>query len=324
MVSDANVEEALVRGAEKEQAYLRQFGRPLLPFERVRRDAYKYEKQQPSDHIENLDRYLRIAPSLIAAPEDSARARVLNRFCIRHPDLQPNNIIVSRSPDSNSYNVVGLIDWQHAAILPLSLQAGIPERLQTDEDAGWDALTPPSLSEKFGDLDEAQQRREMQLYRYRLLHYHYFQSMKEYNYHHYAAMMEPMSSLRRRLFHHARAQWDGETLELKVALIEAAKNWEAFTERKGEPCPFAFDPEDVRETTELQAAVTELDRSFEACRDAIGVGPEDWVPAEHYEEVLVRNKKVKELGLAGIEDEEERALVEAHWPFDDMDEEDYM
>lgn len=60
-----NAEVALVRGTEKELAYLHQFGRPLLPFQRTRREAYRYQAQPPSDHIENLHRYRRIALSLI-------------------------------------------------------------------------------------------------------------------------------------------------------------------------------------------------------------------------------------------------------------------
>ncbi|KAK0482281.1 protein kinase subdomain-containing protein PKL CAK Fmp29, partial [Armillaria novae-zelandiae] len=314
----ANAEAALVRGAEKEQAYLRRFGRPLLPLQRARRDAYKYQEQQPSDHIENLDRYLRIAPSLIA--RDPAR----DHFCIRHPDLQPSNIIVSWSPDSNSYIVVGLIDRQHASILPLSLHAGIPQRLQNYDDAGWQPMMPPSLPDKLDDLDETQQRREIELYRRRLVHYHYVDNTEKYNMLHYAALMDPMGTLRRRLFRLARAPWEGETLELKVALIQAAENWETLT-GDGLPSPVVFDdPDDVRETMELDAAQREADGYLEACRDKIGVGPEDWVPAEHYEEVMARSKKLKELGLAAIEDKEEQARVAAHWPFDDMEEEDYM
>ncbi|KAF8270741.1 hypothetical protein EI94DRAFT_1885584, partial [Lactarius quietus] len=69
---------ALVRGAENELAYLWQFGRPLLPFQRVRRECYKYQEQSLSDHIENLDRYLLIASSLI--PRNPA----LDHFRIRH------------------------------------------------------------------------------------------------------------------------------------------------------------------------------------------------------------------------------------------------
>lgn len=59
-------------------------------------------------------------------------------------------------------------------------------------------------------------------------------------------------------------------------------------------------------------------------RNMIGVGPESWVPTEHYEEAMARCKRIKELGLAEIEEEEERARVAVHWPYDDMDEEDYM
>ncbi|KLO16686.1 protein kinase subdomain-containing protein PKL/CAK/Fmp29 [Schizopora paradoxa] len=320
----ATFEEALARGAEKEKAYLQKFGRPLHPFQRIRRPAYEYQEQSPSDHIENLERYLNIVPSLVHKPEDSNRARVLNRFCIRHPDIQPNNIIVSRSPDTNSYRVVGLIDWQHAAILPLSLQAGFTPNMDNYGDTGWDPTQPPSLPENFDALDKAAQESEMIDYRHRLLHYYYIKSMEELNYHHYCAMMEPMGMLRRRLFYHARSAWDGETLDLKVALIEAAQKWEALSETKGEPCPLAFDPEDVRKTEELEAEVADLDGLFKRFQGAIGFGAEGRVPTERYEESLAFCKKLKEDGLLKIEDEEVRAQIIAHWPFDNMDERDYI
>ncbi|KAK0215437.1 protein kinase subdomain-containing protein PKL CAK Fmp29 [Armillaria fumosa] len=314
----ANAEAALIRGAEKERAYLWRFGRPLLPFQRARREAYKYQEQQPSDHIKNLDRYLRIASSLIA------KDPTLDHFCIRHPDLQPSNIIVSWSPDSNSYIVVGLIDWQHTSILPLSLHAGIPQWLQNYDDAGWQSMTPPLLPEKLDDLDETQQRREIELYRRRLVHYHYVENTYKYNMLHYVALTDPMGTLRRRLFHHARAPWEGETLELKVALIQATENWETLT-GGGPPCPVVFDdPDDVRETMELDAARRETDGYLQACRDMIGVGPEGWVPVEHHEEAMTRSEKMKEHALAAIEEEEERARVAEHWPFDDMNEDAYM
>ncbi|TFK86561.1 protein kinase subdomain-containing protein PKL/CAK/Fmp29 [Polyporus arcularius HHB13444] len=312
-----NAEEALVRGAEKERAYLQRFGRPLLPFQRARREAYQYQEQQPSEHIENLNRYLRIAPSLVT------RDPALDHFCIRHPDLQPSNILVSWSPDSNSYAIASLIDWQHTSILPLSLHAGIPDQLQNYDDAGWDSMTPPSLPDNVNNMDEPQREREVELYRRRLLHYHYVESTRKYNMLHYAALTEPMGTLRRRLFRHARAPWEGETLDLKVALIQATEKWETLT-GGGLPCPIGLDPDDVRETMKLNAELRELDEYLEVVRDKIGVGPDGWMPAEHYEEAMARSKQLKELGLAAFDDDEERALVAAHWPFDDMDEEAYM
>lgn len=76
----------------------------------------------------------------------------------------------------------------------------------------------------------------------------------------------------------------------------------------------------------LDGEQKEADESLEACRDVIGFGPESWVPTEHYEEAMARNKKPKEDGLpvAVAESEEVRVEVAAHRTFDDMDEEEYV
>ncbi|KZT03136.1 uncharacterized protein LAESUDRAFT_762129 [Laetiporus sulphureus 93-53] len=275
-----SAEAALVRGAEKELAYLEQFGRPLLPFQRVRREGYRYQEQPPSDHIENLHRYLLIASSLI--PRNPA----LGHFCIRHPDPQPSNIINYDDPISQF-------------------------------------MTRPSLPENLDDLDETQQSREKELYRRRLVHYHYVKNTEEYNELHYVALTEAMGMLRRRLFCYASDPWEGETLALKVALIEATENWETLT-GGGPPCPVVFDAEDVRETMELDAEQRGADETLEACRNMIGCGPEGWAPTERYEEVMTRSKQLKEDTLAEARSEEERAQIAAHWPLDDMDEKEYM
>ncbi|KAF8161339.1 protein kinase subdomain-containing protein PKL/CAK/Fmp29 [Crassisporium funariophilum] len=315
MTADA----ALVAGAKKEQAYLRQFGRPLLPFRRERRDAYKYQEQQPLDHIENLDRYICIAPSLLS------RFPQLNRFGIRHPDLHPDNVMLSWSPDSSSYVVAGLLDWQHTSILPMNLHIGIPLAFQNFYDEGWKCMTTPSLPEKFDELDEIQQRREMGLYRRRLLHYHYVKNTEKYNPLYYAVLMDPVGGLRYNLFDCSRAPWMGETLKLKIALIHATEDWEKFTGH-GTPCPLVFDADDIRETKELCKVQTEADRDSKSIRDIVGVGSDDWVPNEHYEEAKRISQEMKEEGIAAMKDEDpdERALAVAHYPLDDMNEEDYM
>jgi len=120
---DQSAEAVLRAAAQKELVYLEQFGQPILPLRRERRPSYKCQKQSPLHHVENLERYLDIMSFLV--PSDPH----LSRFCIRHPDFQHNNIIVSRSPDS-ACKVVGIIDWQHASILPMFLLAGIPQCLQ--------------------------------------------------------------------------------------------------------------------------------------------------------------------------------------------------
>ena len=246
--------------------------------------------------------------------------------------VQPSNIIVSNKlSDSNNLHIVGLIDWQHTSILPLFLLAGIPQGLQNYDDIGAQSMTRPLLPENLGSLDETQQNKELELYHRRLVHYHYVKNTEQYNEPHYAALTESMGMFRRRLFSYASEPWEGESLALKVALIQATSNWKTLTEGDT-PCLVVFDPDDIRETLCLDAEQREVEETLEMCQDVIGHGPEGWVPVEHYEEAMACSRKLKEDALAKAEleaeleaeSEEERVLIAAHWPFDDMDEEEYM
>ncbi|EIW76253.1 hypothetical protein CONPUDRAFT_139669 [Coniophora puteana RWD-64-598 SS2] len=293
-----SAEAALVAGARKELAYLKQFGQPLLPVRRERRAGYQYQEQLPSAHIENLNLYLLIASSL------------------------QSNIVVSRSPDSDC-QVVGLLDWQHASILPMFLLAGVPQRLQNYDDPVSQSMTPPSLPEDFDKLDGPGRTRAEEVYRDRLVHYHYVTSMGECNKSHYAAFTDPMYALRGRLFQHAGSPWEGETFELKLALIQAAERWKTLT--GGDvSCPVELDAEDVRETRKLNEVQARADRIFEIWQNMVGLGEEGWVPTEDYEDAVTFFKERKEEGLARAKSAEERAEIIGHWPWDDMDEEKYM
>ena len=314
---DESAEAALVAAARKELAYLEQFGRPLLPFQRVRREAYGYKEQSPSDHIKNLERYLLIASSLI--PKDSA----LYHFRIRHPDLQPGNVIVSTSSDSNRLEIVGLLDWQHAAVLPPFLLAGIPGRLQNYDDPVSQALIPPSLPVNADELDQSEQSDAMGLYHRRLVHFHYVKNTKEYNKLHHDAMWDPVSMFIRRLFYHAGAPWEGETHALKATLIEATEIWERLT-GEGVPCPVVFEPEDLRKTKELSEKLQVADENFEGCRGMVGFETETWVSNEHYEMATALAELLKLKVLKEIPKGEVRAKTEANWFLNDMDETDYM
>ncbi|KAJ4464880.1 protein kinase subdomain-containing protein PKL/CAK/Fmp29 [Lentinula edodes] len=313
-----SAEAALEAVARKEIAYLRQFGQPLLPLQRERREYYEYKEQLPSEHIKNLERYLLMAPLLI--PKDPA----LHHFCIRHPDLQPSNIIVSRSPESNQLKVVCLLDWQHASILPPFLLAGIPDRFQNYNDPISEALIPPSLPVNLNKLNESEQNRERALYHSRLFHLHYVKNTKEYNRRHLDLIIDPISMFLCRLFDGAGAPWEGETHTLKTALIEATEVWARLVgQGEAVPCPVVFDPEDLRQTKELSEKLQAVDEAFEECQAMIGLGPETWVTNEHFETAVALGELVKQKVLARIP-EEDRARTEAHWFLDDMDEKDYF
>jgi hypothetical protein len=266
----------------------------------------------PSYHVENLERYLGITSSLV--PKDPS----LTRFCIRHPDLQQNNIIGSRSPDSDC-KVVGLIDWQHASILPMFLPTGVPQRLQNHDDGVSQYMTRPSLPENLDELNGAERASKQYLYRRRLVQYHYVTSTEECNQLHYAAFTDALYALRGRLFQQAGGPWEGETFELKAALIQATKKWEELT-GGGVLCPVEFDAKDLRETTVLNEELSKADRGFEFLQGMCGLGEEGWVLAEDYEYAVAFLKERMEEALTGAESVEEQEEIMAHWPWDDMDE----
>ena len=197
MAIDKDAKSVLVTGAEKELAYLDQFGSPRAPYQHFRREYYNYEKQPPSDHVKNLGRYLRLAPSLV--PDDDS----LGAFCIRHPDLTDSNLKVST--DSSGLQILSVLDWQHAAVLPLFLLAGMPEVIQNEEDEVSRRMVKPRLPDDFDKLPEEKQEWERELFRRRLVHYHYNLSTAAHNRIHHKGLVYPLNPFRRRIFIHATA-----------------------------------------------------------------------------------------------------------------------
>ncbi|KAH6888898.1 kinase-like domain-containing protein [Coprinopsis sp. MPI-PUGE-AT-0042] len=315
------VDDALVAGAQKEIAYLKRFGQPLLPFRRERRPSFKFQSQSPSEHIQNLERYLSITPSLI--PKDVR----LTQFRIRHPDLQFANIIIN-----SACKIVSLIDWQHTSVLPLFLLAGIPQRLQNHDDPSFEQMIPPARPENLNEHSGDWRDHEEYVFRRRLVHYHYVKNSRECNGVHYAAFMDPLYAIRGRLFEQAGAPWEGETLELKIALIEAWKWWDELGEARGgttatasHRCPVEFDDEELRETKIVREGIEKAAQGFEWFQNMAGVvGENGWVQSEDYDLAKTFLKEAKESAMRDALNEEERKEIMEEWPWDDMDEEGYM
>ena len=222
------------------------------------------------------------------------------------------------------FKVVSLFDWQHTTILPLFRFADLPEFLLYDGDPISQSATPPSRPENFDDLDETEQTAAEEAYRSRLIHYHYVKNMEELNKFHYATLTHPNYAPRNRLFTYAGSPWEGETFELKVALIEATQMWGALT-GKGTPYPVVFDADEVRETMELDKVQAEADKGFDALQGVLELGPEGWVPTtDRYEKAVAFRKQIKEEALAEAMSESEQVEITEHWPWDNMDEEAYM
>ncbi|ORY14015.1 kinase-like domain-containing protein [Clohesyomyces aquaticus] len=306
----------LAAGAKKEIAYLKKFGQPLHPFQRLRREIYKYQKQSPSAHLDNLEKYLQVVPYLI--PHGNS---TFTRPTLRHPDLQPNNVFVS-----DDLNITGLIDWQNCSALPLFLQCGIPNSFQNYGDSVSESVIFPELPPNFDDLKDRDQFEQVLLLRRRQLHYFYVTKTEKLNPAHYDALTETWSALRHKLFEHASEPWDGDNITLKADLIQLVQNWSSIATTGTTdvaPCPISFSEDEIRECLRVNAEQVESDEQMQACRDAIGIGISGWVPVEQYEEIKGRERKLMADALEGAESDEDRRMLHEHWIFDDFDEEEY-
>lgn len=183
-------------------------------------------------------------------------------------------------------------------------------------------MMPPLLLENFDEIEETERTAAEEVYCRRFVYYHYVTN-KEYNKPHYDAITDLMCVLRSRLFHHSGNLWEGETLELKVALIRATERWETLT-GGGMLCPVVFNAGDAREMMELNEVQRKADEAFEVWQNMLGLGPEGCMPTQDYKVAMAFCKQMKEAALTEAMLEEERVEIMVHWPWDDMDEGKYM
>lgn len=304
-------------GARKEAAYLKRFGQPLHPFQRIR-ELVNYQEQSHSTHLENLERYLRVASDLVPPNADNA-----TRPSIRHPDLQQNIIFVSKSPE-----ITGLIDRQHCTILPLFLQAGITGTLQNYGDEVSESLEEPQLPSDFDEQNETEQLRQVLLLRKRHLHYTYVKETLRLCPAHGEVLTDSLSILRRKLFRHASEPWEGDNVSLIADLVELTRQWSRLvpssTSTTHSQRPIEFSDKEAVESLNLARAMDAAESQFHDCLELVGVGNEGWVPVEQYADARRRERQLKEDTLMEAESEEERKQICDHWIFDDFDETVYL
>ena len=247
----------------------------------------------------------------------------LNTFCLRHPDLNINNFKVSR--DSGGLRIRSLLDWQHAAVLPLFLHAGMPYDIQNEEDKVSRSMIKPNLPDNFDKLSQEEQEWEKELLRRRLVHYHYVVSTATYNRVHHKALSYPLGNFCRRIFNYSIAPWEGETIKLLQALIEMVLDWERFA-KDGTPCPVVFTPDEIDAAFKLCQALERAEENERSLRNYVGYGPETWVSVDNYEKAMasgeeMKQKMLEEYSRDEVMTEERRSYFAKCWPLDDMDEE---
>lgn len=144
----------------------------------------------------------------------------------------------------------------------------------------------------------------------------------EHNPEHYHLLTHDSNTLTRRLFQHARVPWEGDNITLKADLVNLSRKWTELN--CSAPCPVYFSDTESPKCLRLERALCEADDQLRACREAIGVGYEGWVPTEHYEDARRCERKLKADALEAAETDEERKRIQEHWIFDDFCEGEYM
>ncbi|PYH82672.1 kinase-like protein [Aspergillus uvarum CBS 121591] len=283
--------------AKREMEFCEEFGKPRLHVERYLRELHQYQSLSAIPYQHLLADYLKLAPGL-DVPSDHRMSRPI----LRHPDFLPNNILVNPS-----HEVVGIIDWQHAVILPLCLCAGIPYHFQN-----W--ATPQE--------EQAAVRETM---RRRIVHFYYAALTMKSLPDHFDAIRTDRCMLRAKLFHHAQAPWEGDSVSLKYAMVQVLGIWPMSLD-EGAPtgsvkCPVHFSEEEIQECAEDHRKEQELLQELGEMRDLIGTDALGWVPDEHeFERSKAVIQSIKNGLMEHSSTEMERTAVVQHFPFDDHDE----
>lgn len=269
-----------------------------------------------------LQDYLKLAPSL-----DIPQTHALSRPVLRHPDLSPNNILINEESE-----IVGLIDWQHAKVLPLCLAAGIPKHFENWGDSESERLSRPltGLPPDYGNMSPQEQAETREVLRRRLVHFLYAAKTMIQVPEHFDAIRDQGAVLRARLYSHATWPWEGDSVTLQNDLAIAVDSWplDTMPSSFGDdvvrclPCPLAYSKLHIEQCVKEFQDKEEKTRDLCEMRDALDIGQQGWVPDdEHYEKSREFARQLKEGMLKEVETDRERTAILEHFPFEDHEEE---
>lgn len=313
--------------AKRELEICQKYGKPRQHVEIYLREIHEFQQMSPTLHTRLLSDFLTLAPHLELPPTHR-----FSRPVLRHPDFSPSNIIVTPSND-----IVGILDWQHAAVLPLCLIAGIPKHFQNWGDPPSDKLEKPEtqLPDNFQNLSAEEQESVRETIRKRLVHFYYAASMMRHFPDHFDAFRDGNAMLRAKLFDRAGAPWEGDSISLKYAIIQAQSQWPMHLKEEnnssrpasakdGEEiveCPIKYSGQEIKQCIDLYKQENEKMQELEEMRELLGTDALGWVPTtEHLNQSKDMVQVIKTGMLEHSSTEIERIAVHEHFPFDDHDE----
>jgi hypothetical protein len=221
-----------------------------------------------------------------------------------HPDLSLGNLFVSASGPAN---LQGIIDWQHAAILPYFSFASIPPALLYQGDKVDMGGPLPALPPNIEELStEEQTECRLQL---RLANRHRWYQMKvEFNPRRSAAGRLPHIQELMMLPTYVTRAWADGVFDLRAALVHLHANWAAIA-GPNTPCPIKLSEGEMLEHEKQLESFRCYEAAIDAVYSALHCEGDGWVAHENYE-------VVREL-IGSLEETWDEVITGCPFPFKD-------
>ncbi|PGH21522.1 hypothetical protein AJ80_03190 [Polytolypa hystricis UAMH7299] len=309
--------------AKRESLFCSKYAKPRLHVERYLRELHGFGPRAPTTHSQLLSQYLQLTPHL-NIPSTHRFARLV----LWHPDFSPSNILVNSSDE-----LVGIIDWQHAVILPLCLCTGIPKYFQNWGDPLSERLAKPEvkLPADFATKSLEEQAVIQETMRKGLVQFYYAALTMKQSPDYFDALRDENAMLRAKLFDRASTPWEGNSVSLKHTIIQIQRNWpmqltcdssrgDVEVQAEG-VCPVSYSDEEILQCCQEHDREDEKMKELEEMREMIGIDALGWVPdSEHLEKARAVANMIKTGLLEHSTTDIEKTAILKHFSFDDHDE----
>ncbi|KAG1851844.1 kinase-like domain-containing protein [Suillus subalutaceus] len=238
-------------------------------------------------HLRLLDMYIRAIPFVI--PQDSE----LSAPTLWHPDLSLGNILIS---ESHIPSIQGVIDWQHAAVLPYFQQVALPPAITYEGHQFNPHLHPLALasSREPPDTLDSAKKEEFRLHHRLATRHNLYQAEIRLGHkrRHAASSLPHIEQLIMLPAYVVRACSDG-ILDLRQCLLFLRDNWIKVAPA-GVPCPIEFSQDEIVEHERQWRAFQFYQAAIELFNTKLGCEGDGKVSHESYAAVKERLEGLKE------------------------------
>ncbi|KDQ19234.1 hypothetical protein BOTBODRAFT_102584 [Botryobasidium botryosum FD-172 SS1] len=263
-------EDFLAAAARSETAWINAYARPRVYVD------YAHTDDLPAAHIDMLERYIRA----VKVPGVAPAHHPLFRPTIWHSDLHMSNIITTSNNDC-PVELRGLIDWQHACIMPACLHPQTPaaftylgDHITIPDDAtlpmlpdGYDSLPPSVRSEVDWELSLATASKAYAI----ALERHSLRSR---------IMRVPHREALEALYTAAGECWDQGYLRLRFWLGKLQAGWPVTP-----VCPIGFSDEELDDISRVYSLKLSYEMERLAVMEELGCGDDGEMPGATQTEV---------------------------------------